>query len=69
MHPYKIILFVLAIFVTGYSLMGIKQGKIRVKDFTYEKQTQPTGFWISALTLLAFGVMLFYFAFFGKITK
>ena len=69
MHPYKIILFTLAIFVTGYSLAGIKQGKIRIKDFTYEKETQPVGFWISVLILLGFGVMLFYFAFFGKITK
>ncbi len=69
MHPYRIILLLLAALVIGFGYYGMQKGTINIKGITYDRDMQPFGFWASVLIMFGFGIMLIYFAIFGKITQ
>ncbi len=67
MHPLRVLAFLLALVPIFFGVKGIKDGIVTVRARTYERTTQPFGFWSGVLSLFFFGAVLLYFAFFGKI--
>ncbi len=67
MHPYRIILILLALFLFYYGYRGIKRGRIHVKGVYADKEENPFYFWLSVITIYVVGVMIFVLALVAKI--
>ncbi|HDL60065.1 MAG TPA: hypothetical protein ENH14_01270 [candidate division WOR-3 bacterium] len=62
----RFILAILGIAVIGYSIYGVKNGKLHMRGFWADKTEKPWLFWLMVVIYLGFGGMLLYFSIWGK---
>ena len=67
MNSYRLILLGLAAFLFFHGIRGIKNGATPRKGggMIYRSES-PFWFWFNIVSILIFGVMLIYYAFFGR---
>ncbi len=65
----RVILAALAGILFYQLVRGFSSGRIFMRGYTADREEKPLMFYLLSLIYLIFGVMLLYFAFFGKIQK
>ncbi len=62
----RVVLFLAGLACLDHGIHGLRRGTIHLKGVTSERVGRPLTFWSSVLVIAGFGLMLLWFAVFGR---